>query len=537
MVVHFTKPSSVLVGRYSAALLPLLGLAVAGCSSLPIDDSNPSLAKEAVTQHDVAVTTATQKLEAEKAVAAASKLPEPDVQLVKVPLVGAPQGQKMAEGMVEDSPEPTVVIAPPVQMPPAESLANSQAQSAAVVAKDPRTFFVTVGHKNTSHINYGAGHEMGFIVNGAQGRDIVLVRGLEYTFDVKTDPRHDFYLSTNAVGAGGAAFTEGVTGQFTYMGEVEFKPNAKTPDLLFYQCRNHPNMGGRIVVVNSVSDVKAAEERLAKDRSASNTKPILAKTEGVSEQKVQQKIAYAEMLLKIKAAGLADDRKKIVIDRIAQAKQSKDKGDFARAYALGGEAADILSGKQPVVVGPSAEELAEQEKSYEERLAGLQALQKSHAEAMKRAQKSGKKGAAVDYDHKDVEKIVAEAQGLATNKRYDDATRVLGKGELAVAKSLNDMLSSQTLVYELTFETPKDEYEYELARFKSYDELIPVAVDVKKPSEQAMALMKGYVTKSYFYRDKAAESAVAGRYDEAVAIMKDATTEVRRGLMTLGVSM
>jgi len=471
----------------------------------------------------------------------AAKASEPDVQVVRVPLVDAPQGRKVQEGprdevSVQSPPTPSAeVVVEPV---PISKAVPSPPVITAVTPKDPRTFLVAVGHKDKTHIGYGAGHEMGFIINGLQGRDLVVIRGNEYTFEVRTDIKHDFYLSNSSVGWGGAPFTEGVSGQFTYDGDVVFKPTEKTPDLLYYQCRNHQYMGGRIAVVNTAADVEAAEARLAKDRAAAVVeKQNKGKVESSAELKAQQKISYADMLFKFKSANLPDDRKKAISDRIALAKQHKEKSDFARATALAGEAADILSGKQPVASGPSAEELAEQERTYSERLQGLQSLQKSHADSVKRAQKSGKKGGIVDYDHKEVDRLMAEAQDLAKARRYDEAAKAVGKSELLVTKALNDMLSSQTLVYELTFDTPKDEYDYEFARFKSYDELIPVAIDVRKPNEQAISLMQSYVNKAHFYRDKAAESAAATRFEEAIAIMRDATAEVRRGLMALGVSM
>jgi len=547
MDVRLTKLKGGACDRAGMCLVLPLGLAVLlqACGTISPGGTEPPAVSPSAVQTIGSAPPQGVELSVSGASAAetAAKAAEPDVQVVRVPLVEAPQGRKIQEGARDEisdqspsaPPAAAVVETAPIPkaVPPSSPLAH-----AAVAPKDPRTFSVTVGHKDKTHIGYGAGHDMGFIINGVQGRDLVVVRGQEYTFEVRTDIKHDFYLSNSSVGWGGAPFTEGVSGQFTFDGDVVFRPTEKTPDLLYYQCRNHQYMGGRIAVVNTAADVAAAEARLAKDRAAAVTeKQNQGKVESSAELKAQQKISYAEMLFKFKSANLPDDRKKAITDRIALAKQHKDKGDFARATALAGEAADILSGKQPAVSGPSAEELAEQEKIYTERLQGLQALQKSHADSVKRAQKSGKKGGIVDYDHKEVDKLTAEAQDLAKARRYDEAAKVVGKSELLVTKALNDMLSSQTLVYELTFDTPKDEYDYEFARFKSYDELIPVAIDVRKPNEQAISLMQTYVNKAHFYRDKAAESAAATRFEEAIAIMRDATAEVRRGLMALGVSM
>jgi len=99
------------------------------------------------------------------------------------------------------------------------------------------------------------------------------------------------------------------------------------------------------------------------------------------------------------------------------------------------------------------------------------------------------------------------------------------------------MLGSRTVVFELKFDTPADEYHYEVERYKSYLVLIPKAIEVRRPSQGAIKLAQTYVDKGKFFAEKAEESAQAGRYAEAIVIVKDATKEVRRGLMILGVSM
>lgn len=111
-------------------------------------------------------------------------------------------------------------------------------------------FNVVTADKDQTHPYYGQGSEIGFVVNGVQGRSLVLVRGKSYTFKVDTEVMHDFYLSTNAKGWGIGTLTAGVEGNFTYKGVVTFKPTAETPDLVYYGCRNHKYMGGEIHIVN-----------------------------------------------------------------------------------------------------------------------------------------------------------------------------------------------------------------------------------------------------------------------------------------------
>ncbi|MDH5377505.1 MAG: hypothetical protein OEX00_04205, partial [Gammaproteobacteria bacterium] len=120
---------------------------------------------------------------------------------------------------------------------------------------------------------------------------------------------------------------------------------------------------------------------------------------------------------------------------------------------------------------------------------------------------------------------------------YKSAIKALRKVEREVTSALNSMLSEQTIVYELKFDTPEDEYKHEVGRYKGYDELVPVAIEMRKPSSGALQLMEQFKKKADFFAEKAEESAKAGRYAEAIVIVRDATLEIRRGLMALGVTM
>ncbi len=123
----------------------------------------------------------------------------------------------------------------------------------------PFVFTVHSAPKDPSHPFYGVGSKFGFIVNGAPGKELVLVRGKTYTFKVNTDVKHDFYLSLSRTGWGAATYSRGVEGNFTYNGIVTFTPDASTPDTLYYQCRNHKNMGGVIHVVNEGEELKVRQ--------------------------------------------------------------------------------------------------------------------------------------------------------------------------------------------------------------------------------------------------------------------------------------
>jgi hypothetical protein len=66
--------------------------------------------------------------------------------------------------------------------------------------------------------------------------------------------------------------------------------------------------------------------------------------------------------------------------------------------------------------------------------------------------------------------------------------------------------------------------------------LIPIAVEQKRPNEGLKKLMETYVKKGQGMRDTAVATAKAGDYPRAIAMIQDATEEIRRALRMLGVS-
>ena len=65
--------------------------------------------------------------------------------------------------------------------------------------------------------------------------------------------------------------------------------------------------------------------------------------------------------------------------------------------------------------------------------------------------------------------------------------------------------------------------------------MIPIAVEQKKPAEGAKKLMESFLKKGQDLRDRAIKKAKEGDYPTAIAMMQDATKDVRRALRMIGV--
>jgi HEPN domain-containing protein len=404
------------------------------------------------------------------------------------------------------------------------------------VSTGPDHFVVTAGIKDKSHPLFGKGHKMGFAVNNEQGKEIVLERGKTYRFDIATDPMHDVYISLKQIGWGSVPYSKGIEGMYTYKGTMTVKPDKTTPDLLFYSCRNHPYMGGKIHIVNPGEKVKLAK------RTEKSATPVSSAKKAVSKADVNQKIMFANMLMSSK------NTKSIMNSNISEAVEIYKKAEKAlesaksqlkdgsndEAYKNAENAIALLKKSSKLV--PNESQLALMKDRNKELLASLKDFEDSHKENYARIAKKQGKEAAADYDKSKVASLKSSASDLVKKGDYGKANKNLEQAQRLVTTAIHKMLDKQTIVYDLKFESAEEEYEYELKRFEGYAELIPIAVEQKKPAEGAKKLMESFVDKGKKLRDRAKTKAKEGDFPTAIAMMQDATKDVRRGLRMIGVS-
>jgi len=499
------------------AVLMALGLVVQGCA-LPTKDK-PKAEPEASVRPP----------------AAAQPTPAPVPEAATPVEPPAAEAVPVTETPVEAEPLAAPPPAAPASLPEVAKQAVAAPSEVVEVPADPHTFVVTLAPKDPHHPAFGKGHEIGFLVNGEPGKTLVLVRGQTYHFDVRTDVKHDFYLSTNLEGWGAGVYSKGVKGQFTYQGIVDFTPDEQTPDTLYYACRNHRSMGGKILIVDPGTDVAALERKLAEE-AAQRAKAQADAAHLADEKamdKAKQKIAYGHLLLRIKGGGIPAGDKARIEDTLKRAQAAYDEGHGVKALSLAEEAGAAI---KAATAGKLSEETrAAYKKEFDELLEGVDTFAQAHARTLEQVKKE--KGQVVEYDRMKVDGLVADAKRLAAEDRWQEANDTLRLAQREINAATNAMLHEKTVVYDKNFETPKEEYEYELGRFESYLELIPVAVEQRKPGKGALMLIERYRDKGVSLRDQAKERAAKGDYKNAILMLQAATANVRRGLRMAGVSM
>ncbi len=436
-------------------------------------------------------------------------------------------------------PDPTPAKAP--AMVPVQKAQTSPSVSAATpMPADPNTFIVTVGMKAAPHPSLGKGHAMGFLINGVSGKRLVLQRGKTYTFDIRTDPKHDVYLSRKVIGWGSSAIAEGVTGAYTYKGKMIFTPGKSTPNEVYYSCRNHPHMGARIQIVNPGEKAKAIKQTTVSSPAAAAIQSLGAKS-NVSASKVKQKLMFAEMMSKSRSAKRVlasqnSEAKRLLNNAkslISNGRRKSQSGELSEALSLADRSLKMMIEATRLV--PGEEEMAQLADSYKSSLVEIKDYQNSHKANLTRLEKLGTVSNDARYNETDVALKLSAAQVYADKKDYIRANALLGEVQQLIIAALHKMLDSTTIVYDLNFATAADEYNYELKRFIGYEELIPIAIEAKKPAPGAIKLMQSFHEKARKRRDQAVVKAASGEYGDAIAMLHQATKTVRRALRMVGV--
>ena len=155
----------------------LLSLAIAavlaGCSSAPEKPSNDAATEPVKSASQQVVAKSVEKNESAPVVS--ESVATPPVEEKAAPFVAAPEPVPVP---VAPAPAPAHEVAPVAAAPEPKTVHK--------VPTDPNTFLITAETKDKTHPYYGQGQGVGFAVNGVQGKDLSVVRGEKYKFDVDT---------------------------------------------------------------------------------------------------------------------------------------------------------------------------------------------------------------------------------------------------------------------------------------------------------------------------------------------------------------
>jgi len=114
---------------------------------------------------------------------------------------------------------------------------------------------------------------------------------------------------------------------------------------------------------------------------------------------------------------------------------------------------------------------------------------------------------------------------------------LLDNAYISGVSDLNKLMGSAVMTYEAKFKSPAEEFNYEMSRYHSFEELVPIALEQLKPSEGSIKISDRYVQASRTARDTAKQQAASGDYQTAIATLQEAVKQLQTALKTLGLSV
>lgn len=224
----------------------------------------------------------------------------------------------------------------------------------------------------------------------------------------------------------------------------------------------------------------------------------------------------------------AKARLKTAREKYSQAATAAEKGDFKRAESLASEAMLLVVSAARMV--PDA---AVQEQQARKRYAGL--LQQIDTYS-KWYWKFHDKNLPHDQEVDKVMADVEEAKRVAEAGNYIDSNeRLSALLNILIAKTDDSLSEQRTVTYDLKFETPDKEYDYELSRNQEFERLVALALKQKQPSAGVRGLIKRYVKKALTQRAEAEKYRESEGFEMAIKQLRSATGQFETALKMAGV--
>ena len=211
------------------------------------------------------------------------------------------------------------------------------------------------------------------------------------------------------------------------------------------------------------------------------------------------------------------------------------KGDYAAAEKKLDEAMSAM-GKARRRVPDAAGVVAKQHADYDKMLESVESLAKSYLSQLRQP---GQKSAASGTDTEQraslgITRLIDAAKAHAKGGDYPHALQTLGKAEQVMKSAVGRVMGSTMLDYTQKFETPAEEYAFELERNRSYLDLIPVAISELKPNNEAKKNIENLVGQDHASVEQARVYAAQQDYKNALAKVRAGTGYLQLALSAAG---
>lgn len=133
-----------------------------------------------------------------------------------------------------------------------------------------------------------------------------------------------------------------------------------------------------------------------------------------------------------------------------------------------------------------------------------------------------------------LDRMLDEAASLTASARHGEANRVLASAYRIAVSALSELRAGETMVLELKFATPADEYAYEQRRNQSHAMLMDIQLQDGLAEGVNRTLIQRYLEENRQLRSRAETEAGAGDYKAAITSLENATGQLVRALRLSG---
>lgn len=259
-----------------------------------------------------------------------------------------------------------------------------------------------------------------------------------------------------------------------------------------------------------------------------------------SREEVQQKMQMVKMLLaqspvleRAARSGNTPVKQPAEVARTlyTRASDAFGAGNLVWASAFLDEAISLMEDAARLAEDPEQVETGERAR-YAELLDDVRAFQATYSDARKGL--SAKEGNAYDQQVEPTRGLIEQAQAMVRDGRYKDACEQLEKVHAVYIAALNKLYGATALEYDMKFKSAAEEFDYELARYRGYEELLPIARAQLRPDPGTLQLSDRFAEESRVARDNAQKEAAHGDYKLAIGILQGATKRLQTALRTIG---
>jgi hypothetical protein len=136
-----------------------------------------------------------------------------------------------------------------------------------------------------------------------------------------------------------------------------------------------------------------------------------------------------------------------------------------------------------------------------------------------------------------VDALLRRAGAHSAAGRHLDAARALREAHGLTVAAITRLRRNQTVVYSLDFQTPADEYRYELEQHRGYELLVDQLRAAGKAAGSRAKLVDRYVSEGGRMAVRAQDRASRGDFEGAIPVMEEANKSLKRALQMMGVAI